>query len=113
MKPFSWGMLLLTTIFSNLERLFVKYKHWATQIVHDNILPWVFSTFALQAMHLRNGLLSRTMLQEKYNWPMPDHYGQYNWPMSDHYGQAPGANLGLKGSENLPKSASPVSLFNT
>lgn len=102
MKPFSWGMLLLTTIFSNLERLFVKYKHWATQIVHDNILPWVFSTFALQAMHLRNGLLSRTMLQEKYNWPMPDHYGQ-----------APGANLGLKGSENLPKSASPVSLLNT
>lgn len=33
--------------------------------------------------------------------------------MSDHYGQAPGANLGLKGSENLPKSAFPVSLFNT
>lgn len=102
MKQFSWGMLLPTTIFSNLEMLFVKHKHRATQIVHDNILPWVFSTFALQAMHLQNGLLSRTMLQEKYNWPM-----------SDHYSQAPGANLGLKGSENPPKSASPVSLFNT
>lgn len=70
-------------------------------MVHDNILPWVFSTFALQATHLPNGLLSRTMLQEKHNWPM-----------SDHYGQAPGANLGLKAQKNQPKSAFPVFLFN-